>query len=295
MNINDMVSYKAVVVDGNNLAWRWMKNPFLNWSYNGRKTGVIHGVLTSLFALKKRYKVRQIFVCWDDVINKRTDKSETYKANRKEGRYSGSNELGKQIETLHNNLCRFGVQSLKTEGYEADDLCYTVSKKLANTLDRSERILLVSRDHDYRQIVDLVGSDKVYLLVPGSGAKDGTLIYEPLGYNFIVYHALTGDSADNIKGIPRFKKDKAMELASKYDSVDSLLDNESDEKISKFSELLKENASLLSFIEDRSIIIRLPKTDNEALKEFCEVFGLKKFYKTNFGTERQAEMFGGVA
>ena len=117
MNINDMIHYESVVWDGNNLAWRYMKKPFLFWSHNGRKTGVIHGVLNSILALKKRHKVKRTVVCWDDKVNKRQAIDKSYKSNREPGRYSGENQLGIQIETLHNNLSRFGVLSLRSEGH----------------------------------------------------------------------------------------------------------------------------------------------------------------------------------
>mgnify|MGYP001563912298 FL=1 len=111
------------------------------------------------------------------------------------------------------------------EGFEADDLIATIATTAKNQSDNLD-IYILSGDLDNLQLVDKI--TKVYTL--GKGIKD-TVVYDedkiisrfgvkPL--QMIDFKALSGDSADNISGVPGIGKKTAAELIQKFDSIKNL-------------------------------------------------------------------------
>lgn len=257
------MKYKYCIIDGNNLAWRYMIKPFVDFvTSTGIRTNIYFGVLQTFVKLKRKYGVDFFVVCWDSKGNLRKEVSDSYKSNRVKSPFD---LINKQIKVLHDALSYFGVASLKREGYEADDLCYSALVKIKRSLSEEDKVLLVSKDHDFKQLID----SQVHLL----GYKD-ELFSNGIDYSFIVYHSLVGDRTDNIKGVPYFRKNRAMELARQYKNVEELLLLCRDKDIAANEDLVLENSRLLSL---RYVDVDLfwPDMVFAKVKKFCDFFELK--------------------
>ena len=151
----------------------------------------------------------------------RHEKFKEYKAHRPKT----PNEILLQLPKIKEVLEKLKIPIFTKEGFEADDLIATITTTAKNQSDNLE-IYILSGDLDNLQLVDKI--TKVYTL--GKGVKD-TVIYDedkvfvrfgvkPL--QMIDFKALSGDSADNISGVPGIGKKTAAELINKFDSVKNL-------------------------------------------------------------------------
>ena len=128
----------------------------------------------------------------------RHERYDLYKANRK----PMPDDLSVQLPKLYDILDDLNIKIYKMDGYEADDIIGTITKKLSNkTIDS----YMYSGDKDLMQLID----DHTFLYTPGNSFNP-TKIYkkddvlqkwgvEPC--KFIDYLALLGDTSDKIPGV----------------------------------------------------------------------------------------------
>jgi DNA polymerase I len=143
----------------------------------------------------------------------------TYKANRPrmpEG-------LAAQLEPLKAGLRLLGIRVLEAEGGEADDC---IASLAARFKDRRS-IVIIGADKDLRQCLDenvvmwdpAQGKEK---LVTRSGFVEETGLQPEQWADF---QAMTGDSADNIPGIPKVGPKTAMGFLRRFPSLNLLKEN----------------------------------------------------------------------
>ncbi len=160
-----------------------------------------------------------------------------YKANRKEL----PEDLIPQFEIIREAVDSLNINRLEIEGYEADDLIATFSKKaLAEGLD----VTIVSADKDLMQLI----GPGVEFYDP---MKDKFFSNEDVKEKFGVYpdrvidvQALAGDSSDNVPGVPGIGLKTAAQLINEYGSLEELLQRASEIKQNKRRETLLENANM---------------------------------------------------
>ncbi|MDP7637933.1 MAG: 5'-3' exonuclease H3TH domain-containing protein, partial [Phycisphaerae bacterium] len=112
------------------------------------------------------------------------------------------------------------IPVLEAEGYEADDIMATVVERLA---DDDLRVVLVSRDKDLEQ---LVGRHVVLYDPTKDEILDSAAIASAKGYlpdKAIEIQTLTGDTTDNIPGVPGVGLKTAVKLIAKYGTADEVL------------------------------------------------------------------------
>jgi len=138
-----------------------------------------------------------------------------YKANRD----ASPEDLHPQVERIEQILHALEIPTFKVPGEEADDIIATIAARLA-TEDVEVRI--VSKDKDLHQLL----SDRVKLWDP---QKDELLdpagLEAKLGFRpeqAVEIQTLTGDSTDNVPGVPGIGPKKAAALIQKYGSVDGV-------------------------------------------------------------------------
>lgn len=141
-----------------------------------------------------------------------------YKATRKET----PNDLSVQIPYIKQVIQLMGIKILQVEGFEADDIIATVTKKAA---DEGYEVIVVSPDKDMLQLV----SQNIKVFNPVSEILyDEDKVVEKYGINpsqFVDYLSMIGDSSDNIPGIKGIGPKTAQTLLSKFGSLDSILKN----------------------------------------------------------------------
>lgn len=136
-------------------------------------------------------------IAWDSPVKThRHDAFPEYKAQRKKM----EDDFKHQIPLVQELVSRLGIPSLVVPGYEADDILHTMVHRFSSNPDLL--ISLVSSDKDLKQLLSdtvvHVDTMKDLTTTVASFTKEYGFGPEYMG----TYLALTGDSSDNIPGVP---------------------------------------------------------------------------------------------
>ena len=217
-----MDNKQLYLIDGYALIYRayfaLMKNPLTNSS--GQPTGAFYGFAGYLLRLLESYDCPYIAVVMDSP--KPTFRHriyEKYKANREEM----PEELRSQIPFIRQFIDACNIPTVIQEGLEADDLIAALTLKAT---DAGFDVFVVTKDKDLMQLV----GPRVTMLAPEGS---GTLVpfgidqvREKMGVGperIMDYLALTGDSSDNIPGVPGVGPKTAVKILEQARSVEKLL------------------------------------------------------------------------
>lgn len=211
---------KIVLIDGHSILNRAFYGiPDLTNS-EGLHTNAVYGFLNILFKILDEEKPDYLSVAFD--LAAPTFRHKLYKE------YKGTRkpmppELREQVPLIKEALAAMNICTVALEGYEADDILGTISK-------RAERegmtVSVVSGDRDLLQLA----SEKIKIRIPKT--KKGTTEIED--YNteqviaaygvtpteFIDMKALMGDTSDNIPGVPGIGEKTAGAIIAKYHSIE---------------------------------------------------------------------------
>lgn len=217
---------KIMVIDGNSIVNRayYGIRPLTN--AEGLNTNAIYGFLSIYLKIFDEVKPDGVAVAFD--VRKPTFrhlKYEGYKANRK----GMPDELAEQMQPLKDVLDAMNIMRLECEGYEADDIIGTISKKCA---DAGDECVIVTGDRDSFQLIENDGTS--VLLVSSRMGKTESTLYN--GAELLMKYglppelmrdlkALQGDSSDNIPGVAGVGEKTATELVSKFGDIDNLYAN----------------------------------------------------------------------
>ena len=227
-----------VLVDGSSYLYRaFHALPPLTTS-TGQPVGAIRGVISMLNKLADSTGAKRMVVVFDASGKTfRDDMYAEYKANREKM----PDELREQIEPLHSIIRALGFPLLAVPGVEADDVIGTLAKQAEAA---GEEVLISTGDKDLAQLV----TDQVTLV---NTMSDSTLtpvgVEEKFGVppeRMIDFLALTGDSVDNVPGIPKCGPKTAAKWLNTYGSLDGVV--EGAESIGgKIGETLREHMHVL--------------------------------------------------
>lgn len=158
-----------------------------------------------------------------------------YKAQRKEMPH----DLVQQVPYIRRALEAYRIPILESQGFEADDVIGTLSRKAA---EQSYRVFVVSSDKDMLQLVN----DKICVLNP---PKDNLIcdmakVEEILGVRpeqVIDVMALRGDSIDNIPGAPGIGDKGSVEIIKRFGTLDNALEHAEEVERKTYRESLLNN------------------------------------------------------
>jgi DNA polymerase I len=189
---------------------------------DGNATHALYGFARFVSDLLERVRPERIGVAFDVSLRGETSFRNgiypAYKANRE----SPPADLERQF-ALCREFCRhMGLAEFASATYEADDIIGTLA---ARSRAAGLRNVLVTRDKDLSQLI-----------------RDGDVFWDYSGNTRYHYHdigprfgappeliadflALTGDSVDNIPGVPGVGKKTAAELFAVFGSLDDLYAN----------------------------------------------------------------------
>ncbi len=213
---------RAFLVDAYALVYRayfaFMRSPMKN--SKGINTSAFYGFVNQFIDLVLKERPDYIGVAFD--VHGPTFRHQLY-PDYKANRSAQPEDITIAIPYIHRFVEAMNICSLSLEGYEADDIVGTVSRRLA--ADGLE-VIMVSPDKDYAQLV----TDHVSLLRPHSGKPNELLdvsgVCDHLGINrpsqVIDLLGLWGDQSDNIPGCPGVGEKRAKELIAAYDSIDGI-------------------------------------------------------------------------
>jgi len=155
-----------------------------------------------------------------------------YKANRQKT----PEDLHEQVPLVEEFLTALGIQCLKAEGYEADDIIATLARKCR---DENRQCYILSSDKD---LLQLVGGGIFELRPSKINRKDtGSAVAGP-SWELIDFEkvksewgvepdkvldllSLAGDNADNIPGVKGIGEKIAVKLIARYGSLDEIYKN----------------------------------------------------------------------
>jgi DNA polymerase-1 len=227
-----------ILVDGSSYLFRaFHALPPLSNS-RGEPTGATVGVINMLRRLIADYRPTHIAVVFDAPGKTfRDELYPEYKANRP----PMPEELREQIEPTLEIIRAMGLPLLIVEGVEADDVIGTLAHQATA---QGIETLVSTGDKDMAQ---LVNPHVTLVNTMSDTVMDEDGVVEKFGVRpdqIIDFLALTGDSVDNIPGVPKCGPKTAAKWLATYDNLDNLMAH-ADEVKGKIGENLRASLELL--------------------------------------------------
>ncbi|MEG8099357.1 DNA polymerase I [Candidatus Liberibacter brunswickensis] len=212
------------LVDGSSFIYRsFYATPFLSRKRDGLPVNAIAGFCNMLWKLLQNSHKENIASHFAVVFDHsattfRNELYQDYKANRPEI----PKTLLPQLPLVRLATQAFGIQAIEIKGFEADDIIATYAR-----IAEKERIFvtIISTDKDLTQLIspttclyDTIKEEKI----------DAEYVIKKWGVppeRMICLQSLTGDSTDNIPGIPGIGYKTAALLLQEYGNLENILIN----------------------------------------------------------------------
>src|SRR3989338_4639448 len=210
---------------------------------DGKPANAVYGFTRMLQKLLREHHPEYVVVVFDTkYATHRHNSYAEYKANRK----PTPDELQAQIPLIYKVVRAYNIPIYAARGYEADDIISALVKKLS---EKNVEIIIATSDKGIRpeQVVDVL--------------------------------ALSGDSSDNVPGVPGIGNKTALELIQKWGSLESVLSSidqisgkKRQENLRVFSDQARLSQKLIKLYSEIPIPIdmnacKLDTTENTKLKK----------------------------
>ncbi|MCB1818228.1 MAG: DNA polymerase I [Gammaproteobacteria bacterium] len=227
-----------ILVDGSSYLFRaFHALPPLTNS-KGEPTGATVGVINMLRKLIADYRPTHIAVVFDAPGKTfRDDLYPAYKAHRP----PMPDELRTQIEPTLDIIRAMGLPLLIVDGVEADDVIGTLARQAT---EQGVETLVSTGDKDMAQ---LVNAHVTLINTMTDTLMDEAGVNEKFGVRpdqIIDFLALTGDSVDNIPGVPKCGPKTAAKWLGEFDTLDTLMAR-ADEVKGKIGDSLRASLDML--------------------------------------------------
>jgi DNA polymerase-1 len=257
----------------------------------GQPTHAVFGIIRDLINLIKTHKPDYLAAAWDGpgpVF--RESLLATYKAQREEM----PTDLRLQLPVIKTAFEAFQVPVVEAQGAEADDVIATLTRM---AVDFGLDVTVCTSDKDARQLI----SPHVRLFnLRKQEALDEAGLMADWGVRpdqIVDLLSLTGDTADNIPGVPGIGLKTGAQLLQQFGSLDELLARVEEVKGAKKQKLIDNKATALAArelvklqsdlpLETSWDNLQLTPPDTTAVNELCRQCGFHKFQK------EVADLFG---
>jgi len=249
-----------------------------------KNTNAQFGFTNTLVELINKQKPSHMAVCFDThaLTERHTDYAD-YKANRQET----PEDILIAVPDIKRIIKGFNIPVIESDGYEADDIIGTLSKKAAA---EGYDVFMVTPDKDYGQLV----SNKIKIYKPGYQGGDVEIMGpEEVCAKWNIKNVaqvidvlgLMGDAVDNIPGIAGVGEKTAAKLLAEYETLENVVANAENikgalgRKVQEGKDLAILSKKLATIITDVPVDFheedfQIKEWDKEALKE---VFGELEF------------------
>ncbi len=249
----------------------------------GQPTQAVFGIFRDLLNLLKAQKPDYLAAAFDGegpVFRSEIDPQ--YKANRTEM----PADLVPQIPVIRRVFEGFRVPVLIEPEMEADDVIATMARRAE---ERGLDVFIVTNDKDARQ---LIGDHVRILNLRTKKVMDAEALEKDWGIRpgqVVDFLALTGDSVDNVPGVPLIGQVNASALIKEFGTLDQLLANVDRVKGPKKQQSLRDHAEtarrarrLVTLREDLPMALdwdalKTQPLDREALLAICTECGFHGF------------------
>ena len=232
---------RLLIVDGHAYAYRAFHAIRSLRSPSGRPTNAIYGFVKMLAKMRSAIEPTHLIVVWDGGLSaQRVSVLPEYKAQRP----AMPEDLKPQLDEIVGYLQAAGVASFCREGVEADDYIACLARRAA---EAGMTAVIASSDKDFMQLV----SARIGLLNPNDKseavwadeqvrARSGV---EPS--QILDWLSLSGDSVDNIPGVPGVGPKTAAGLLKQFGSVAQLYARLDEVKSDKMRAALRDAADVV--------------------------------------------------
>jgi DNA polymerase-1 len=253
---------KFILIDAHSIIFRsyfaFINNPLRN--SKGENTSGVFGFLNTLEKIKSRFRSKYMCLIFD--APGETFRDAVYKE-YKATRPPPPPDIPFQIEKSKELSQYLGVPCVEKQGYEADDVLATCALRLK----KDGEVYIVTSDKDLLQIVQEnifvydAYQDTVY---------DRAAVMKKLGTppeRVAEFLALTGDTIDNVPGVPGIGPKRAREILKKYDRFEDALEHDVRLLKHKQKALLSRKLVILECnvpvrITPADLIVKKPDTEN---------------------------------
>ncbi|MCE2456682.1 MAG: DNA polymerase I [Dehalococcoidia bacterium] len=246
-----------ILMDGHALvhrAWHAIREP-LNVRATGEDVRAIFGFLNIFLKTLNDRNPTHIAIAFDvSAPTFRHEQYEEYKAHRP----PTPPELRPQFDRVRELMRAFRVPIFEMAGYEADDVLGTLCRQAE---EKDIETIVLTGDTDTFQLVSphvsillshAVGQRTLYDV---AGVEER---YDGLGPELVAeIKALEGDSSDNIPGVPRVGRKRAIGLLRDYGSIDGIYEHLDEVKPPSVKKSLSENRD----VADRAKFLTTIKRD----------------------------------
>ena len=196
-------------------AWFSISDEFANT--RGEPTNAVYGFTGFLCSLLEQTKAEHIGVAFDESLTEsyRNEIYSEYKANRD----PAPEELKRQFNWARDIAESMGLSCCGDNRYEADDLIGTLA---THWRGRGHPVCVITSDKDLAQLIE---KDDTWWDFTRNKKLGRTQIKEKFGVypeQIADYLALTGDSVDNIPGVPGVGPKSASALLNHFEDLDSI-------------------------------------------------------------------------
>ena len=227
---------RIFLVDGNSYVYRaFFATPYLSNS-KGMPTNAIYAFINMMKKLVNEQKPDYMMVVWDSKgPSFRAQISAEYKATRP----PMPGNLSLQFPYVKAIVEKMGIPTIEKEGFEADDVIATLVRRLSAGEDAE--VYVVTSDKDLMQ---LVGDNVTIVDTMKNAVMKRAEVAEKFGIepSFISdFLALSGDTSDNIPGVPGIGDKTARELICAFGNIDAIYANLDEIKKPSVRQKLSEN------------------------------------------------------
>ena len=212
---------KLLLIDGHSIMNRAYYGIPLLTNYEGIHTNAIHGFIRIMLNALEEEGADHIAVAFD--LKAPTFRHKKY-ADYKGTRSPMPEELREQIPLIKEILKAMNIPVITLEGYEADDILGTLSKRAQK---EGYEVAILSGDRDLLQLAD----EHIHIRLPKT-VKGQTIVenytpelvkerYQVTPEEFIDLKALMGDASDNIPGVPGIGEKTATQIIVAFHSIEN--------------------------------------------------------------------------
>ncbi len=223
-----MENKKFLVVDGNsimNRAFYGLMNLKMTSNILNIHTNALYAFLNIYWMILDKIHPDYVVVSFDlKAPTFRHKMYDEYKATR----HGMPDELKEQMPVIKEILKAMNVPIIEKEGYEADDILGTISKKNENN---NIFTYILTGDRDSFQLISNLTNVIMPSNKPGKTEYtiyDTDMLKEKYGISprqVIEVKSLMGDASDNIPGVKGVGEKTAYSLIQKYDNIDNIYTN----------------------------------------------------------------------
>lgn len=216
----------------------------LTISKTGEEVSAVYGFALMLLKVLQEFKPTHWAIAFDlPTPTFRHQKFAEYKANRP----PVPDELRKQIQRVKEMVKAFNIPIFEIEGYEADDVLGTLSRKANSS---GIEVVIITGDADTMQLVSPM--TKVLYPKPGRPFSDTELFdeikvlqrYGLFPKQLPDFKGLKGDPSDNIPGVPGIGEKTALKLLQQFGSLEGIYEHLEEVNPPQLRQILLQNKEI---------------------------------------------------